>query len=207
MPMRALDRPALCAQLLLLSAGADAFCVPPLSHRIVRCLATERQALVMNAGGGSPIPELAALYEATQQFTYPGWEQDVKREESLWAEGFTTAASIERSVEKMRREQCLHEGDRSDAVLQVLHGATQGLTYPGWEQDVKREESLWVEGWTTAASIKLRVVQMRRRQRLHDSRKLTDEEAEESARAYDEAQVVLQTVHDRHPAEPRDQNA
>ena len=36
---------------------------------------------------------------------------------------------------------------------------------------------------------------------------LTDEEAEESARAYDEAQVVLQTVHDRNPAEPPDQNA
>ena len=29
---------------------------------------------------------------------------------------------------------------------------------------------------------------------------LTDEEAEASARAYDEAQVVLQTEHDRNPA-------
>ena len=29
---------------------------------------------------------------------------------------------------------------------------------------------------------------------------LTDEEAEESARVYDEAQVVLQTEHDRNPA-------
>ena len=36
---------------------------------------------------------------------------------------------------------------------------------------------------------------------------LTDEEAEESARAYDEAQVVLQTEHDRNPAKPHDQNA
>jgi hypothetical protein len=161
----------------------------------------------MNAGGGRPIPELAALYEVIPLMTYDGWEHDVKVEENLWAEGYTTAESIERSVEKMRRRQCLHEGDRSDAVLQVLHGATQGLTYPGWEQNVEREESLWVEGWTTAASIKLRVLQMRRSQRLHDSRKLTDEEAEESARAYDEAQVVLQTVHDRNPAEPHDQNA
>ena len=150
---------------------------------------------------------LQVLDEATQGLTYPGWEHDVKVEENLWAEGYTTAESIERSVEKMRRRQCLHEGDRSDAVLQVLHGATQGRAYPGWEQDVEREESLWVEGWTTAASIKLRVLQMRRSQRLHDSRKLTDEEAEESARAYDEAQVVLQTVHDRNPAEPHDQNA
>ena len=64
----------------------------------------------------------------------------------------------------------MHDGDRSDALLQVLDEATQGLTYPGWEQDVKREESLWAEGWTTAASIKRRVVRMRRKQRLHDSR-------------------------------------
>ena len=68
-------------------------------------------------------------------------------------------------------------------------------------------EDLWVSGSSTTASIKRRVERMRRKQRLHDSRKLTDEEAEESARAYDEAQVVLQTVHDRNPAEPHDQNA
>ena len=68
--MRALARPALCVQLLLLSAGAGAFCVTPLSHRSVRCLATERQALGMNAGAGSPIPELAALYEVMPLMTY-----------------------------------------------------------------------------------------------------------------------------------------
>ena len=36
---------------------------------------------------------------------------------------------------------------------------------------------------------------------------LTDEEVEESARAYEEAQVVLKTEHDRNPAKPHDQNA
>ena len=35
---------------------------------------------------------------------------------------------------------------------------------------------------------------------------LTDEEAEESARAYDIAQVVLKTVHGRISAKPHDQN-
>ena len=149
---------------------------------------------------------LQVLDEATQGLTYDGWEHDVKVVEDLWAQGWTTE-SIERSVERMRRRQCLHEGDRSDAVLQVLDGATQGLTYPGWEHDLKCEQSRWVGGFVTAASIKLRVARMRRRQRLHDSRKLTDEEAEDSARAYDEAQVELQTVHDRNPAEPHDQNA
>ena len=57
----------------------------------------------MNAGGGRPIPELAALYEVIPLMTYDGWEHDVKVEENLWAEGYTTAESIERSVEKMRR--------------------------------------------------------------------------------------------------------
>ena len=70
--MRALARPALCVQLLLLSAGAGAFCVTPLSQRSVQCLATERQALGMNAGAGSPIPELAALYEVMPLMTYDG---------------------------------------------------------------------------------------------------------------------------------------
>ena len=71
----------------------------------------------------------------------------------------------------MRRKQRLHEGDRSDALLQVLDGATQGLTYPGWELDHERVESRWVGGFVTAASIKGRVEQMRRKQRLHDSHK------------------------------------
>ena len=134
--MRALARPALCDQLLLLFAGAGAFCVTPLSQRSVRCLATERQALGMNAAGaGSPIPELAALYEVMPQMTYDGWECDAKIVEDLWVSGSSTAASIKGRVERMRRKQCLHEGHRSDAVLQVLDGATQGLTYPGWELD------------------------------------------------------------------------
>ena len=112
---------------------------------------------------------LQVLDEATQGLTYDGWEHDVKVVEDLWAQGWTTAESIERSVERMRRRQCLHEGDRSDAVLQVLDGATQGLTYPGWEHDLECEQSRWVGGFVTAASIKLRVARMRRRQRLHDS--------------------------------------
>jgi hypothetical protein len=37
----------------------------------------------------------------------------------------------------MRRKQRLHEGDRSDAVLQlVLDDVKRGLSYTGWETDV-----------------------------------------------------------------------
>ena len=168
--MRALARPALCVQLLLLSAGAGAFCVTPLSHRIVRCLATERQALGMNAGADSPIPELAALYEVMPLMTYDGWECDAEIVEDCWVSG-GTSASIKERVAQMRRKQCLHEGDRSDALLQVLDGATQGLTYPGWELDHEMVEDDWAEGFVTAASIKQRVEQMRRKQRVHDSHK------------------------------------
>ena len=89
--------------------------------------------------------------------------------EDRWVGGFITAASIKERVEQMRRKQCLHEGDRSDALLQVLDGATQGFTYDGWERDVASEENDWVQGWGTAERIKERVEKMRRKQRLHDS--------------------------------------
>ena len=108
--LRTLARPALCVQLLLLSAGAGAFCVTPLSHRSIRCLATERPALGMNAGAGSPIPELAVLYEVMPQMTYNGWECDAETVKDLWVRG-RTSASIKERVEQMRRKQRLHEGD------------------------------------------------------------------------------------------------
>ena len=65
--------------------------------------------------------------------TYDGWERDAKSEESGWVHGISTAAGIKSAVERMRRMQRLHEGDRSDVVLQMLDDATQGFTYDGWE--------------------------------------------------------------------------
>ena len=124
----------------------------------------------MNARSGRPIRELAALYEVMPLMTYDGWECDAEIVEDLWVSG-RTSESIKRRVKQMRRKQCLHEGDRSDAVLQVLDGATQGLTYPGWELDHEMVEDRWVGGFITAASIKGRVDEMRRKQRLHDSDK------------------------------------
>ena len=170
--MRSLGRPALCAQLLLLSAAAAAFCVPQLNYQSARCAATrQRQSLVMNSAW--PIPELAALYEVVPLMTYDGWERDVESEVNNWVQGWSTAEGIKERVAKMRRKQCLHEGDRSDAVLQVLDGATQRFTYDGWERDVASEVDDWVRGWGTAERIKERVEKMRRKQRLHDSNIVT----------------------------------
>ena len=120
---------------------------------------------------GRSIPELAALYEVVPLMTYDGWERDVESEVNNWVQGWSTAEGIKERVAKMRRKQCLHEGDRSDALLQVLDGATQGLTYHGWELDHEMVEDDWVDGFLTAASIKERVEQMRRKQRVHDSHK------------------------------------
>ena len=100
---------------------------------------------------------LQVLDGATQGLTYPGWELDHEMVDDRWVGGFITAASIKERVEQMRRKQCLHEGDRSDALLQVLDGATQGFTYRGWELDREMEEDSWVDGFVTAASIKERV--------------------------------------------------
>ena len=63
---------------------------------------------------------------------------------------------------KMQRKKRLHEGDRSDVVLQMLDGVKQGLTYDGWEQDVDRVERDWTGGWDT--DIQEVVEKMRRKQ-------------------------------------------
>ena len=65
-----------------------------------------------------------------------------------WAEGEDTD-DIQEMLAKMRRKQGLHEGDRSDVVLQVLNDVKQGLTYDGWESDVDRVERDWTGGWDT----------------------------------------------------------
>ena len=111
---------------------------------------------------------LQVLDEATQGLTYPGWERDVRAAESTWTDGVSTAEKFKRTVERMRRKQRLHEGDRSDALLQVLDGATQGLTYPGWERDVRVAEANSIVGFSSANELKRTVERMRRTQRLHE---------------------------------------
>merc|ERR1712194_586972 len=85
------------------------------------------------------------------------------------------------AVERMRRKQRLHEGDRSDVVLQMLDDATQGFTYDGWERDAKSQESQWVFSSSPAAGIESAVERMCRKQRLHEG---------------DRSDVVLQMLDD-----------
>ena len=46
----------------------------------------------------------------------------------------------------MRRKQRLHEGDRSDVVLQELDDVKRQLTYPQRKLDVRSAELSWVIG-------------------------------------------------------------
>merc|ERR1740139_82534 len=83
---------------------------------------------------------LQVLDAVKQGLTYAGWESDVLSVEKQWT---IRSSFIQQELETMRRKQCLHEGDRSDAVLQVLDAVKQGLTYAGWESDVLSVEKQW----------------------------------------------------------------
>ena len=72
---------------------------------------------------------------------------------------------IQTEVGKMRRKQCLRDGDRSDAALQMLDDVKQGLTYAGWEEDVGDVERRWARDGHV--DIQTAVGTMRRKQRLH----------------------------------------
>ena len=108
---------------------------------------------------------LQVLDDVKQGMAYDGWEADVDRVERDWVGGWGT--NIHAGREKMQRKQRLHEGDRSDVVLQVLDGVKQGLTYESWEQDVRTVECDWAEGEDTY-DIQEMLAKMRRKQGLHE---------------------------------------
>ena len=155
-------RPLLNGWLCLLSA-TTALLVPPSNYHHVRHPAKQQQALVMHAGSGECIPELRDVYELAPLLTYDGWERDVHGVEGMWARGSTSL--IQQDLEEMRRKQSLHEGDRSDAALQVLDDVKQGLTYDGWESDVHGVERMWTRG---SSFIPEELEKMRRKQSLHE---------------------------------------
>lgn len=109
---------------------------------------------------------LQALDVLKPMLSYGGWQRDAAAVEVDLVRCGPSVAS--RLLATMRRKQLLHEGDRSDAVLQVLDEAKQGLSYDGWETDVERAERDWVGGWSTVTGIRAVRDKMRRKQRLHE---------------------------------------
>ena len=133
------------------------------------CIARTRPAsacLGEPLGNDDPLQALDAL---KPMLSYGGWQRDAAAVEDDLARCGPSVAS--RLLATMRRKQRLHEGDLSDAVLQVLDDVKRGLSYTGWEADVDRVERDWAGGRDT--DIEEVVGKMRRKQLEYTFRKFS----------------------------------
>ena len=73
-------------------------------------------------------------------FSYDGWRKDAKRAEELHREYPSLVPEI---LDKMRRKQQVHSGDRSHKYIRKLDALTPTLSYDGWEDDARKVE--WPE--------------------------------------------------------------
>jgi len=85
-------------------------------------------------------PQLQALDNMKRAgLTYIGWEADVLKAEDYHVR---RPSLFDSYVEEMRRKQALYVGDRSHPQLQILDNMKrEGLTYVGWQGDVRKAES------------------------------------------------------------------
>jgi hypothetical protein len=79
---------------------------------------------------------------ASGVLTYAGWRVDVKDAEMCHCK----LPNLDRKLQAMRTKQKMHSGDRSHANLRDLDALlASGLTYAGWQNDVKEVEECHVE--------------------------------------------------------------
>jgi uncharacterized protein YgfB (UPF0149 family) len=96
--------------------------------------------------------------------TYAGWQNDVKEVEKHHVE---YPILVEGSLQKIRKKQEMHSGDRSHATLRALDAlVASGLTYASWRDDVKEVEKNHVM-YPTLVNEKLEEMS---RQQLHQRR-------------------------------------
>jgi uncharacterized membrane protein YecN with MAPEG domain len=94
--------------------------------------------------------------------TYNGWEKDVRRAER---DHVNYPILFDDHVLAMRKKQKIHLGDRSHPQLQTIDRLKRaGLTYTGWEKDVR-----WAEGYHVKYPILFddHVLAMRKKQKIH----------------------------------------
>ena len=107
-----------------------------------KSVATRLNAPVVEATVHSdePLVETAPAEDvATSSFSYHGWEQDV--EEAEWIRT-SNPSLFDHRLRAIILKQTLHSGDRSHPQLVALDALVAwGLSYYGWEQDVKRAEA------------------------------------------------------------------
>ncbi len=88
-------------------------------------------------------PNLILLDELVKKVTYDGWRKDFRMAEKEHLR--YGALYFDHAVNKIARKQKLHDGDRSDAELQLLDSLH--LTYPGCKKDRNEVFDYYLQGY------------------------------------------------------------
>ena len=121
-----------------------------------------------------PLDEQELLRELTELETtlsYKGWQKDAAESEEYYT--LTYLALLVKKMSEMRHKQQRHgdvHGVRSDPLLRDLDELKATLSYDGWHEDAAKIEEVYI---TCAEHSRGSMDQMRRKQQLHDVRKVT----------------------------------
>jgi hypothetical protein len=105
-------------------------------------------------------PQLLALDALTPTLSYPGWSRDRDEAERDHA---SYPSLFDETLARMKRKQQVHDGDRSDANLQMLDSMI--ISYPGHESDKSEAENLFYYG---SALFKDKLLGMKHKQEAHE---------------------------------------
>ena len=121
-----------------------------------------------------PLDEQELLRELTELETtlsYKGWQKDAAESEEYYT--LTYLALLVKKMSEMRHKQQRHGdvyGVRSDPLLRDLDELKATLSYDGWHEDAAKVEEVYI---TCAEHSRGSMDKMRRKQQLHDVRKVT----------------------------------
>ena len=121
-----------------------------------------------------PLDEQELLRELTRLETtlsYKGWQKDAAESEEYYT--LTYLALLVKKMSEMRHKQQRHgdvHGVRSDPLLRDLDELKATLSYDGWHEDAAKVEEVYIK---CAEHSRGSMDKMRRKQQLHDVRKVT----------------------------------
>ena len=102
--------------------------------------------------------------ELEMVFSYDGWRKDAKRAEETHREFYP--GLVPGILDKMRRKQQVHSGDRSHKYIRKLDALTPTLSYNGWKDDARKVEWPGTGDWSDTTAEKMFEV-MRTKQAEH----------------------------------------
>ena len=148
------------------------------SYVAARTLGTRAAPAIARLGTPSsntgPLDEQELLRELTElepTLSYKGWQEDAAESEKYYT--LTYLALLVKKMSEMRHKQQRHgdvHGVRSDPLLRDLDELKATLVYDGWREDAAEVEEVYI---TCPEHSRGSMDQMRRKQQLHDVRKVT----------------------------------